>query len=454
MAVRFNGTTDQLTYSGTLPTTTGGISLVCWVYLSVDRNDWSCFTRMSDGGTSIVYLATDASGTDMGWFSAAGSITGFSFAVGNWHRVAATLTGTAATLYTATATGAVTVGTATLLTGAPTELGIGGRGSGDSTEPFNGRVAGWKLWNGVLTRAEIEAEWRQQLPIRSAGLHAGYPIPNATPDGRLDYSGNGRMLAAGATAVGTEDGPPVPMQLVRPRLILATPSGGTTFTQSLGGAVTPSATVVKQDRKPLAGSTAPTGAATRQLQRTIAGTVAPTGAAAKLLGRILGGAVIPSGLLVRQPDKFVGGATVPGGSLIRSIGRRLVGSVTPTGTLAAVRTRLIALVGATTPAGALTRGAGKALAGTVGPASTVTKRITRTVGGSLVPSAALLKLLARVLGGGTAPSGTVGTVSLVDLVTDGTASQGSRQAVSVRDATRGSASAAAATRTTYTATGG
>jgi hypothetical protein len=260
-AVRFSGTTDQLTYSGALPTSTGGLTVACWVYLSVDRNDWSCFTRMNEGGTSIIYLTTDGSGTDVGWFSAGGSITGLSFTVGAWAWIAATLSGSTGTLYTAAVNGPVTVvGTSTMVTGAPTELGVGGRGAGDSTEPFNGRIGGWKLWNGILAPAELEAERRQLLPVRTAGLHAAYSRLSGQVEGRLDHSGSGRMLAAGAAAAATEDGPPVPLRLVSRLRILSAPTGGTT---TLGQAVeTDTATALSRTKSRAIGQSTETDTAT------------------------------------------------------------------------------------------------------------------------------------------------------------------------------------------------
>lgn len=237
MAVRFAGPTDQLTYSGSLPGTAGGITVVFWVYLSVDRDANSCVTRLSASGTSIVYLTTGSDGTVMVWFSLAGSIiTAFNLAPGAWHRIAATHAAGTGTLYTATATGATNVDTGTITTGSPGDLGIGGRGPGDTSEPFNGRVGAYKLYAGVLTQAEIEAEWQQMVPRRTAGLHAWYPLLDSSD--RTDYSGNGRTLTAGATAATTEDGPPIPWGPPAPQLILPAPVGnevtGTALAQ-LGG---------------------------------------------------------------------------------------------------------------------------------------------------------------------------------------------------------------------------
>lgn len=236
MAVRFAGTTDQLSYSGALPGSTNGATVLFWAYLSVDQNDWSTMSRTSQGGTSIQYIALDSTGTDSGWFSAGGSITGITFTVGRWHRVAATISGSTGTLYTATADGPVSVGVNTsMTTGDPTELGIGGRGAGDSSEPFNGRIAGWKAWTGALTRAEIEREWSQLWPVRTAGLIAAYPLLQSGVDGRLDGSGNGRMLGAGATAASTEDDPPVPVRAA-PRRVILLGATSTTATAGFGSA--------------------------------------------------------------------------------------------------------------------------------------------------------------------------------------------------------------------------
>lgn len=221
MAVRFAGTTDQLTYTGALPTTTAGITVVFWAYLSVDRNDFSCMTRLNDSGTSVVYLATDSNGTDVVWLSGAGSITpGFGLTAGAWHRVAATHDAGSGALYLAAATGATTTGTGTITTGSPGGLGIGGRGPTDDGEPFNGRVAAYKLYSGVLTQAEIEAEWQQYTPRLVAGLHAWYPLLDATSASLVDQSGNGHTLTAGAAAATAEDGPPIPWAPPQAQLIL------------------------------------------------------------------------------------------------------------------------------------------------------------------------------------------------------------------------------------------
>lgn len=342
MAVRFAGTTDQLSYTGTLPDTTGGITVAFWVYLSVDRNDFSCMTRLSGAGTSILYLVTDGNGTTVAWFSVAGSIvTSFDLTVGAWHRIAATHAAGTGTIYTATATGATNVTTGTITTGTPGDLGIGGRGPGDNDEPFNGRIAGYKLYSAVLTQAEVEQEWQQLTPRRTANLHAWYPLLDATAGGRTDYSGNARTLGTGASAATTEDGPPVPWGPQRPQLIVpappATTAAGAGVATGAAAAANPSAAVT-----PSAGSGAGTctgQSATAQVSGSADG-AAGSGAAHDA-------AVEASGVTTAaaQAATASGSATAPQAAIAASAG---AGSATATSLDAA------GLVPVTTPAQAAT----------------------------------------------------------------------------------------------------
>ena len=72
---------------------------------------------------------------------------------------------------------------------------------------MDGRLAAIKVWDAVLTQAEIEAEKWKRIPARWANSHLWNPLFNATD--LSDYSGNGRTLTATGTLT-TEDGPPVP----------------------------------------------------------------------------------------------------------------------------------------------------------------------------------------------------------------------------------------------------
>lgn len=128
--------------------------------------------------------------------------------MGQWSRIAATVSGTTATLYVAdTDQGQVTSASGTISTGLPTGLTIAGRSAGDSTEWFSGRLAHMRIWSAVLTGAEIVDEWASLDPVRTDDLWAAWPLEDAAD--LTDHSGAGRDLAAGTTAVTTEDGPPI-----------------------------------------------------------------------------------------------------------------------------------------------------------------------------------------------------------------------------------------------------
>lgn len=377
MAVRFAGTTDQLSRSGSLPGSTGGITATFWVYLSVDLNAATCLTRLSQTGTSILYLSTDADGTSVAWFSSAGSIvTTFQLTVGAWHRIAATHNAGAGTLYTATATGATNVDTGTIVTGTPDLLGIGGRGSGDNTEPFNGRLAAYKLYSAVLTQAEIEAEWTQYRPIRTASLHSIYPFVNAE---LVDYSGNGRTLTAGSTATTTEAGPPIRWDgRLRGQLILPA-AAGTVGAVTATTTAAASAGATRSDTAALSRVTtaSSTVTATRSDSAAVAvGTVAGSSVTAARSDTAATTAVIAAAGAVsaaRSDSGALTAATTVGASVSAAVGAtgQVAAGSSPTTAVTGSRSDTAA-VAATTTAGTVVTGAtGAAAAGIVTAAAVV-----------------------------------------------------------------------------------
>lgn len=71
---------------------------------------------------------------------------------------------------------------------------VGTDDAGGQNEWFDGDIAGIKVWNAELTKAELELEANQLSPVRTANLHAYYPLQSVATM-LLDYSGNGRNLA-------------------------------------------------------------------------------------------------------------------------------------------------------------------------------------------------------------------------------------------------------------------
>lgn len=215
MAVRFDAATDRVSYTASNPPDPAtAFTVTMWVYLSVDRNDFSTLGRWhaSSGGSTRLTLATGSSGETPCIFSpgnTSGVVAAETLTVGQWSRVAVTASGTSGTIYLAdTNTGPTTSSTGTVSGGsAPDGLTLGGRAPSDSSEWFNGRLAYVRLWSAVLSQAEIEAEWASTTPVRTANLWAHWPL--ATHTDLTDHSGNGRNLVAGSTATTTEDGPPL-----------------------------------------------------------------------------------------------------------------------------------------------------------------------------------------------------------------------------------------------------
>lgn len=215
MAVRFDAASDRLSWAGTAPTPSSGLTVAYWAYIVVDRNDFSTMIRLhaGSGGTTCTNLATDSGGQLVCNFTAGGSSAGpQNLPVGSWARVAVTVTGTTSTIYVAldaagaTQSQAGTVG-ANGAVSPDSGYTVGGRAPADASEWYNGRLAHLRLWSAVLTQTEIETEWASATPVRTANLFADYPLADATD--LTDHSGAGRHLSAGSTAVTTEDGPPI-----------------------------------------------------------------------------------------------------------------------------------------------------------------------------------------------------------------------------------------------------
>lgn len=76
------------------------------------------------------------------------------------------------------------------------------------SEPFDGEIAAVKVWDRVLTQAELEIERWYYLPVLTNSLHGYWPMWG-TSDGATDFSGNGKSWTVNGT-VASADGPPLP----------------------------------------------------------------------------------------------------------------------------------------------------------------------------------------------------------------------------------------------------
>ena len=215
MAARFDASTDRYEATTGLPAATV-YTVVCWFYISVDRNAYSAIWELQYGGRSQVNSAyvTDTEVIEL--WDTGGPKMSHQASVGVWQRLALAVgTGGNATLYYGTATGPLALSTtASLTTPAISDKLLIGNDPFDQW--FSGRQAPQKWWNATLTQAEIERELGCYLPVRTANLLRWHPWVKAET---TDYSGNGNHLTTGSTATTTEDGPPIPWGLAQPRLI-------------------------------------------------------------------------------------------------------------------------------------------------------------------------------------------------------------------------------------------
>lgn len=238
-----------------------------------------------------------------------------------------------------------------------------GGGSGGFGGAWSGTLAVVAIWNRSLSDAEIE-----QLEGSLQGWYAAAPDglwlldQAATGTTVIDSTGNGANQSS-ITGTTVDDGVPgfsYGFGVLRPQRI---PAGGTTFTQSVGGTITPTGALTKLVIRGLGGGITPAGALAKQVQRPLGGSVTPTGAVVKqpqrrLTGGItpsaalsttvvftktISGGITPAGSLTRLVSAHPAGVIVPAGVVAKLASRRLTGSITPTGTASNV------IVGASVP---------------------------------------------------------------------------------------------------------
>lgn len=206
MGVRFDASGDSLSRTSGLPNM-NSFTLMAWVRIVTDRNDYSGFFYINDGIGNHFYLGTQANGTTLITYNTtADSSNGTNLSVGTWYHVAMVCDGTGAGNLRAYLDGVLDVTHASSgSSAAATQLRAG---NSAFSEFLNGRMAAIKTYSAVLTAAEIANEARQILPIRTANLTGFYPL-FSTADDEIDFSGAGNNWTVNGT-LATEDGPPIP----------------------------------------------------------------------------------------------------------------------------------------------------------------------------------------------------------------------------------------------------
>jgi hypothetical protein len=166
MAVRFDASGES--YTTQLEVPKPPCTILCWVKITTDRNTWSTFWDIDDGGdTNAAIFQTQSDGV-LPYLDLPGTdINGSAMTVGTWYKTAVTWTGSTLTLYMAAAGASLAqVGTGTLSI-TPNVLRIGESIYGG--EWLNGCLANFKHYSFVLTTAEMESE----LANYAVGLGSG-----------------------------------------------------------------------------------------------------------------------------------------------------------------------------------------------------------------------------------------------------------------------------------------
>jgi hypothetical protein len=223
MSTRFSASGQHYT------STTGIISgssftMMCWAWLSADRNDWSCmlaFENQLSGASRWFELVTDGDGTSITFSTSGGTTAMGTVAVGEWHRFAVEVTASTATVYYGADTGPLSTATGacdSIATVVPTTFFVGTDSFG---EWWNGRIACARVWNAALTQTELDAEFASYDAVRTANLLRNHKLQAPST---ADDSGNGNTLTGGAGASAEADPPIVVPSVALPRPPVVGPS--------------------------------------------------------------------------------------------------------------------------------------------------------------------------------------------------------------------------------------
>lgn len=286
-ALRISGEQDVpqvQTRSGRFP-----VTMLGWFYAVSSRSGaYMGLLSLEEGpGHSTAYNEV---GIESGAFTVYDHNTGLLASAGTastgvWYKVAFVVTSGAFELYVGQAG---TAGVTLIASGSMTNLpasndyqGIGGT-QFTSTEWFDGRIMGARIWNAALTEAEIEAEFRSDTPVKASPLGAWIP-PSVTPATALTaivgadlIDGNGGGIPDYTVESGAPLDPPVGSNTTLTANSGTVPITGTAASLERGLKLTAASGAV-----PLTGT-----AASLELGRRViasSGAVAVTGSSASLL---------------------------------------------------------------------------------------------------------------------------------------------------------------------------
>ena len=228
MAVRLDASGEGLSRTSS-PPSTAGFTVCGWASLTTDRNNYQILSSIDNGSTQYAEIGTDSDGTTLYIFNhgAIGASLGpltlntpFFWAqtvngAGSGNHVGYGRAVGANTLTSTSQSGVAAITSQTFW--------VGRDGFDAGAYYFDGRIWNVKVWDRVLTAAELLVESFYSNVKFPASLHLHWRLPGS--NNTTDSSGNGRNATVSGT-LSTEDGP---HGLWRPRrrIFLPVAAGGT-----------------------------------------------------------------------------------------------------------------------------------------------------------------------------------------------------------------------------------
>ena len=209
-AVGFSGS-GQAPYVQLAAGLDDGFTIAGWFYMASERSTWQTVFNVDDGTTSEWgMLQTGSSGDDSFHVDANDTGVGANadLPLGSWRFAALTYGGAASRLnwwYAELTDTSMTAGG--VLPSDTTLVGVDYVRLMESVyggEFIIGRITGVKLWDVVLTEAQLDLERTQLDPVKTTDLVASWRL--ASPTDTTDYSGNGNTLSS-MSGASTETGP-------------------------------------------------------------------------------------------------------------------------------------------------------------------------------------------------------------------------------------------------------
>lgn len=387
MALKFTAkSTDKVNLGTSTAIMPDTVSICAWIYpTSVATGYQALFERSASGGAEFrgIYVNDVAAGQVQGYIKRAGASNcrvrkdGL-LVLNTWQFICVQLNTSGVDAnqkifhgklgekiieqsgYTAQGVGA---GATSLNAGIDCNIGNNFASNG-----FPGAVHFIGTWSRILTLDEITYISKQTAQNKitvSQGNQLFMYLGNDTAR-QFDYSPNANHgTVTGATPITSL------LQKPKKKFYLFSPPATNNYTQSLSGALSPSANIAKIATRPLSGSVASSGTIRKAVLRTLSGAISSTG------------------VLVKSTTRRLLGGITPSGNTAKAVSRRLTASIASSGSITALRVFLLNL------------------ASSIGLSGVARKAATRNLTGSIIPQAAIGKSISRFLSGLITSAGNV-----------------------------------------------